>query len=58
LKSFYLGKIERITGPSHIPILLIPENEAEVPLKNAFREFFEWFLKERYIRYLILEGKM
>lgn len=23
-----------------------------------FREFFEWFLKERYLRYLLLEGKM
>ena len=27
-------------------------------MKAAFKEFFIWFLKERYLRYLILEGKM
>jgi hypothetical protein len=27
-------------------------------MKEAFKEFFIWFLKERYLRYLILEGKM
>ena len=27
-------------------------------MKAAFREFFLWFTKERYLRYLILEGKM
>jgi hypothetical protein len=32
--------------------------EEEVGMKAAFKEFFIWFLKERYLRYLILEGKM
>ena len=27
-------------------------------MNAAFKEFFIWFLKERYLRYLILEGKM
>lgn len=32
--------------------------ESEVTIKAAFKEFFVWFTKERYLRYLILEGKM
>lgn len=27
-------------------------------MKKAFREFYEWFLKERYLRYLLNDGKM
>jgi hypothetical protein len=57
-KSYYLSKIEKITGPSHISALVVAKNEEEVSMKGAFREFFIWFLKERYLRYLILEGKM
>jgi len=34
------------------------KNEEEISMKAAFKEFFIWFLKERYLRYLILEGKM
>lgn len=58
MKSYYLSQIERITGPSHIPGLLIPDKENEIAIKNVFRDFFEWFLKERYLRYLLIEGKM
>lgn len=47
-----------MTGPSHIPSLIEPVTNEEIPLKKVFKEFFEWFLKERYIRYLLLEGKM
>ena len=53
-KSYYLSQIERVTGPSHVPSLLVPENEEEVPIKEVFREFFVWFLNERYIRYLLI----
>lgn len=27
-------------------------------MKKAFQDFFVWFLNERYIRYLLHEGKM
>ena len=57
-KTYFLGRIERITGPSHVPSLFIPGEEYERPIKAAFKEFFIWFTKERYLRYLILEGKM
>jgi hypothetical protein len=26
--------------------------------KGVFREFFKWFLKHRYLRYLLTEGKI
>jgi hypothetical protein len=26
--------------------------------KRVFRDFYRWFLKHRYLRYLLLEGKM
>ena len=35
-RSYYLSKIERVTGPSHIPELLVPACEAEVPMKLVF----------------------
>ena len=57
-KTYFLGRIERITGPSHVPSLFIAGEEHERPIKAAFKEFFIWFTKERYLRYLILEGKM
>jgi hypothetical protein len=34
------------------------DSQETIRSKFAFREFFEWFLKERYLRYLLLEGKM
>ena len=57
-KSYYLSKIEKVTGPSHVPELLKPASPSEIPMKKCFSEFFEWFLKERYIRYLLVDGKM
>jgi hypothetical protein len=57
-KTYFLSKIERITGPSHVPSLFVASESWERPIKAAFREFFIWFTKERYLRYLILEGKM
>ena len=56
--AYYFKKIESVTGPSHLPGLLKPDGIHEEPMKRAFAEFFKWFLKERYIRYLIAEGKM
>jgi hypothetical protein len=58
LRNYYLSRIEYVTGPRRLPMLLIPDNEQEVAFKGAFREFFEWFIKERYVRYLLSDGKM
>jgi hypothetical protein len=50
-----------VTGPSHLPELFNAQPDESpniVRCKKAFREFYRWFLKERYLRYLLLEGKM
>jgi hypothetical protein len=44
-KTYFLGKIERITGPSHVPSLFIAGQESEKPIKAAFKDFFVWFTK-------------
>jgi hypothetical protein len=55
--SYYDKKIERITGPTHLDMLLNPSKEDSL-IKKCFREFFIWFLRHRYLRYLMSEGKM
>jgi hypothetical protein len=49
-----------VTGPSHLPGLLTVQagEEGLGGCKRAFLEFFKWFLKHRYLRYLLREGKM
>lgn len=36
LSDFYQRKVEHITGPSHIPALLIPDCKEEVEMKKVF----------------------
>jgi hypothetical protein len=60
-KSYYQKKVEMVTGPSHLPELFNahPQEPSHLaPCKAAFRDFYHWFLKERYLRYLLLDGKM
>lgn len=40
IKTFYLPKIEQVTGPSHIPSLLVAEGQQEERIKEVFKEFF------------------
>ena len=30
----------------------------QIRIKSVFRKFFIWFLRNRYLRYIIREGKM
>ena len=55
--GYYLRKVELVTGPSHLPDLFKasanePENIASC--KKVFKSFYRWFLKERYLRYLLV----
>ena len=50
--------MEKINGPSHLKLILVPTKKEEIGLKMAITEFLEWFLQERYVRHLIFEGKM
>ena len=61
VKDYYQKKVEMVTGPSHLPELFNahPQEPPHLaPCKAAFRDFYHWFLKERYLRYLLLDGKM
>jgi hypothetical protein len=39
-------------------MLLIPGPRADRPFKAVFKDFFEWFLHSRYLRHLLIDGKM
>ncbi len=39
-------------------MLFKTERPEERCIKRTFRTFFRWFLKERYVRYIIRDGKM
>ena len=54
----YNSRVEQITGPSHIPSLLNPQNKEDLKIKQIFCDFFEEFIKGRYIRILLSQGKM
>jgi hypothetical protein len=57
---------ENITGPTHLYSLVKPKLEGlsteeqikEIRVKRVFKIYFIWFLRHRYIRYIIREGKM
>jgi hypothetical protein len=38
--------------------LINPNDEGEQDLKRTFRHFMEWYLRHRYMHYLLKEGKM
>jgi hypothetical protein len=51
-------KLEKVTGPTHIEGLLISYKKDDIRYSKVFLKFFLYFLNERYIRYLINEGRM
>jgi hypothetical protein len=60
-RAYYLKKVEFVTGPSHLPGLFALQSGEAASVeecKKVFREFYRWFLKHRYLRYLLKEGKM
>ena len=50
--------MEKLNGISRLYMVLMPVSEEEVASKLVLVEFTEWFVKERYLRHLITEGKM
>lgn len=57
---------ENITGPTHFCNLVYPkldhdnsaDNMRELSIRMVFIIFFQWFIRNRYIRYLMHDGKM
>ena len=56
--AFYRKQLDEQFGINHLIFLLAAENEEEVALKNTFRIFLKWFLREKYMLYLLKNGKM
>ena len=53
-----MSRVETVYGPSHLKLLLVPDTRDQIEVKKAITQFLEWFLAERYVRHLILDGKM
>ena len=50
--------MKEVFGSNHLILLLTPETNEEVGMKRVFRVFMRWFLRERYMVYLIKKGRM
>lgn len=59
VKKYYEGQIERILGLRALRdewVISEDDDDVRANQKRVFRSFSEWFLKHRYIRY-VLNGK-
>ena len=56
--SYYQDRIKDVFGTNHLIQLLTPENNEEIAIKRVFRVFMRWFLRERYVVYLMKKGRM
>jgi hypothetical protein len=57
VKGYFLARVEKITGLRQLSIIL-SDSESDLAIKTVFRLFFECFMKERYVRSLISDGRM
>lgn len=44
-RNHYHPKIERVTGPSHLPGLFHSSKADDASISKVFLVFFKWFLK-------------
>jgi hypothetical protein len=56
--KFFKRNLKGVFGLSHLIGLLVAKSEEEVGPKKAFRAFFRWFLREKYLIYVLKSGKM
>ena len=56
--DFYKKQLKAQFGINHLISLLAPEDESEIPLKKTFKLFMKWFLREKYMIYIVKNGKM
>lgn len=56
--AYYSKRYKEVFGITHLTLLITPETEEEIEMKQAFTEFLRWFLRERYMLYLLKNGKM
>ena len=56
--NYYKNCLHEQFGINHLISMLTPETEEEVLIKKIFRIFMKWFLKEKYLAYIMKHGKM
>ena len=58
VRDFYKPQLKEQFGINHLNSLIAPNEQKEVKIKKVFRTFMKWFLREKYLVYLVKHGKM
>ena len=58
VRDFYKIQLKEQFGINHLNVLMAPMEKEEVKIKKVFRTFMKWFLREKYLVYLVKHGKM
>jgi hypothetical protein len=56
--EYYGQRYKEVFGITLLTLLISPLEEGEVGMKQAFTVFLKWFLREKYMLYLLKNGKM
>ena len=56
--SYYKDRLKETFGIAHLNLMLTPQNREEAAMKKMFCGFVQWFLRHRYMFYLLKFGKM
>lgn len=56
--EYYGKRYKEVFGITLLTLLISPEDESEVAMKEVFTVFLRWFLREKYMLYLMKNGKM
>lgn len=56
--EYYGARYKEVFGITHLTLLVTPESEEESGMKEAFLVYLRWFLREKYMLYLLKYGKM
>ena len=56
--NYYKNREKEVFGVGHLGLLLTPEREEEVSIKKVFFLFMRWFLRNKYMLYVVKNGKM
>jgi hypothetical protein len=56
--EYYRHRYREVFGITLLTKLISPEDESEVGMKQAFTVFLKWFLREKYMLYMMKNGKM
>jgi hypothetical protein len=58
LHKYYEERFNEVFGITHLSLLITPQQENEINMKKVFRSFLKWFIREKYMFYLLKYGKM